>query len=396
MPDPGTDGESLFSPLTVRKVDLPNRFVVPSMQRGMCSNFTPNARMRDYLVERIKGGFGLVITESCGIDHPAATNQTASVKLTAATKEAWRDVVNGVHAAGGKIFVQLWHEGAARHMHDEPLDAPEATVSPSGLVRRGTPSGRAASKADLRLLREAYVRSALLAKDVGFDGIELHGAHGYLLDQFLWHETNIRTDEYGGSELANRVRFPAEVAAAVRAAIGDAMPISFRFSQWKEIDFNAKVFRSPQELDYALTALKRAGVDMFNVSTRRFHVPEWPPSERTLAGWTRRLAGVPVIAVGGVGLDTEFRDMVFGPESNATPESSLSEVIKHHTAQEFDLVGVGRASIGDPNWVNKVKAKEFGAIRPFKRSDLVAVDWDLWIFQEGYHPDGSPRAAVEA
>ena len=113
---------------------------------------------------------------------------------------------------------------------------------------------------------------------LGADGVELHAAHGYLMDQFLWAETNQRTDEYGGPTLAQRARYPAAVAAAMRDAMGPQLVLSFRFSQFKEVDYGAAIARDPDDLRGMITLLRSAGVDMFNVSSRRFRKPEWPDS----------------------------------------------------------------------------------------------------------------------
>lgn len=387
------DATPLFQPLTIRGLELPNRFVVPGMQREMSRDGAPTAAMRDYLSERARGGFGLIISESCAIDHPAATDQPTAVRMAADTVAAWQVVLDGVHEAGGRMFLQLWHEGAARKSRGEPVDAPDAPVSPSGLLRKGTPNGRAATLQDLEDLRDAYVRSATLAKELGFDGIEIHAAHGYLLDQFLWHETNQRSDQYGGPDLEARLQFPVEVVEAVRQAVGNDLILSLRFSQWKEVDFEACLLRSPQELDLLLRRFRSAGIDMFHVSTRRFYLPEWGPSDRTLAAWAKLLTDAPVITVGSVGLDTEFKDLVFGASSKAVAEASLKSLLERFEKHEFDLVAVGRGSIGDGQWVNKVRAKQWDNIRAFERTDLKFIDdWDPWVFDEGSNPDGTPKA----
>lgn len=295
------------------------------------------------------------------------------------------------------MLLQLWHEGAARKSREGEVGAPDAPVSPSGLLREGTANGRAATVQDLEDLREAYVRSATMARELGFDGIELHAAHGYLLDQFLWHETNQRSDRYGGPDLESRLRFPVEVVEAVREAIGADMVLSLRFSQWKEVDFDARLLNSPQELDLLLRSFRAAGVDLFHVSTRRFYLPEWEPSGRTLAAWAKVLTDAPVLTVGSVGLDTEFKDLVLGASSKGTAEASVVSLLERIGRDEFDLVAVGRASIGDAQWVNKVRSNQWNDIRAFERSDLKFIDeWDPWVFDEGTNPDGTAKAASSA
>src|SRR5581483_1547378 len=179
------------------------------------------------------------------------------------------------------------------------------TLSPSGLAHAKRANGRAATGQELIDIREGFVRSALLAKAAGFDGVEVHAAHGYLLDQFLWAETNRRTDGYGGPDIRDRVRFPAEIVAAVRAELGPRPVVGLRFSQWKEVNFDARVAETPDELKLMLDALRAAGADYFHASARRFWTPEWPGSDLGIAGWTKSLTDRPVIAVGSVGLDID-------------------------------------------------------------------------------------------
>lgn len=137
------------------------------------------------------------------------------------------------------------------------------------------------------------------------DGVELHGAHGYLLDQFLWAGTNRRTDAYGGDPVA-RTKFAAEIVAAVRETVSPDFPVIFRYSQWKQEAYDARLAQTPEELDAILTPLAAAGVDAFHASTRRYWLPEFEGSDLNLAGWTKKLTGRPTITVGSVGLDGDF------------------------------------------------------------------------------------------
>src|SRR6478736_9278485 len=184
-----------------------------------------------------------------------------------------------------------------------------------------------------------------------FAAVELHGAHGYLLDQFLWERTNLRTDSYGGS-LAARTRFPAEVVAAVRGAVGPDYPIVYRFSQWKASDFGASIVGDPVELQELLGPLVDAGVDVFHPSTRRHYVPAFPDSDPvlSLSGWTKKVTGAPVIAVGSVGLGTQFRSEKAGEVIRPAP---IDRLVGQFEVGEFDIVAVGRALLADPTWVNR-------------------------------------------
>jgi 2,4-dienoyl-CoA reductase-like NADH-dependent reductase (Old Yellow Enzyme family) len=373
------DVSPLFTPFELKGMTLRNRFVMPGMQRGWAEeDGAPSPRLADYYARRVEGGVSLIISESAAVDHPSATQQPPVVWITEDTLPAWARCVEAVRAAGGHMLIQLWHEGALRHEGGEGRYAHVPTLSPSGIVFGGKLNGRAATAEDLVSLRDAWVRSALIAQSVGAAGVEVHACHGYMLDQFLWPETNRRDDGYGGDDMRDRVRFPAEIVAAIRAACGPDFIISLRFSQWKEANYDAKVVRTQEELRTMLEVLRTAGADMFHASMRRFWLPEWEGSHLSLAGWTKRFTDAPVITVGSVGLDVDVMDnLLLGTEPRPTVEKSLRELVRQFAAREFDLVSIGRSVIGDPNWVNKVRDGRFAEIRPFQRADLGMEDMEF-------------------
>jgi len=365
------DLSRLFTPVELGPLRLPNRFVLPGMQRQWCEDGRPLPRLGAFYRACVEGGVGLVISESCAVDHPSATQVPSFTRITGETVDAWAACVAEVKAAGGAMLMQLWHEGAVRQEGGDGPYAAAPTLSPSGMVHGLRPNGRAATLEELDAIKEAFVRSALLARQAGVDGVEVHAAHGYLLDQFLWAETNLREDGYGGDDIADRVRFPAEIVAAIRAAVGPDFVISLRFSQWKEAKYDARVAETPEKLATMLAILKGAGVDVFHASTRRFWTPEWPGSDLGLAGWTRRLSGAPVIAVGSVGLDADVMENFFGREARPTGEAGFRELLRRFDAGEFDLISVGRGHIGDTGLVNKLREGRFDEIRSFTRQDLL-------------------------
>ncbi len=138
------------------------------------------------------------------------------------------------------------------------------------------------TQADIDDVVAAFAKAAADAERVGFDGVELHGAHGYLIDQFLWAGTNRRTDAYGGDPVA-RTRFAVEIVQAVRSAVSPGFPVVFRFSQWKADHYDARLAETPEELEAILTPLATAGVDAFHASTRRYWLPEFDGSDLNLA-----------------------------------------------------------------------------------------------------------------
>lgn len=353
---------SLFSPFTLGGLSLRNRFVMAPMTREMSPGGVVTDEVVEYYRRRAKHGVGLIITEGTTVDHPVAS-LGASVPTFhgEAALAGWKRVVDAVHGEGGAIMPQLWHVGMARKPGTEP-NAELVSHGPSGLVKPGKLKGHAMTQADIDDVVGAFGRAAGEARRLGFDGVELHGAHGYLLDQFFWEGTNQRDDAYGGSLVA-RTRFGVEVVRAVRDAVGPGFPIVLRYSQWKQQDFAARLAQTPDELEAFLTPLSEAGVDIFHASTRRFWEAEFPEqSAENLAGWTRRLTGKPAITVGSVGLDGEFLGSFVGVGSKAT---GIEQLQARFESGEFDLVAVGRALLQDPAWVEKVREGRLDEIQDF-------------------------------
>jgi len=351
---------------------------MPAMQRGMCDQGRPKPELAQYYARRAEGGVPLIIGESSAIDHPSATAQPNSSWLTPATADAWARCVGAVRNAGGHMLLQLWHEGAVRNDGN--------ALSPSGRVHPGKANGRAMTLEEMKAIGEGFVRSACVARDIGASGIEVHCAHGYLLDQFLWQGSNVREDGYGGPDIADRVRFPAEIVSAIRHECGPHFLISLRFSQWKEVDYGAKVAANPDELERMVTILREAGVDVLHCSTRRFWEPEWAGDGKNLAGWVKALSGLPTITVGSVGLDTDVMT-TFMEARDPSPRvaEAVADLETRMAAGEFDLVAVGRALIGDPDFVEKLANRDHGAIRLFTRADLGALEWDTSIVEEAHN-----------
>jgi 2,4-dienoyl-CoA reductase-like NADH-dependent reductase (Old Yellow Enzyme family) len=339
----------LFQPLAIGSLTVRNRFAMAPMTRRASPNGLPGADVAEYYRRRAAGGVGLIITEGIRLPQPEA-GWPAEIPTLAgdAVLEGWRAVTAAVHGHGGAIAAQLWHQGAERRERDgvEP-------ISPSGINSVGEPIGRALDADELPRVAAGYAEAAANARAVGFDAVELHGAHGYLLDQFLWERTNLRTDGFGGS-LSERTRFPAQVVAAVRTAVGPDFPIIFRFSQWKQTDYAASIAANPTELQEMLSPLVDAGVDVFHPSTRRHYTPAFPDAhpELSLPGWTKKVTGMPVIAVGSVGLETEFTPGAPGGRISPAP---VDRLLDQFQAGEFDVVAIGRALLADPAWVNRLR-----------------------------------------
>ncbi len=352
----------LFQPWAFGRTTLRNRIVMAPMTRNRSPGGVPPEAVADYYARRAEGGAGLVITEGTCIDHPAANGYRDVPAFHGAQALAgWERVVRQVHAQGASVVPQLWHVGSVRRPGMEPW-LRQGGVGPADLHDDGVRVVQALDAQGMAEVAASYARAVRTARDLGFDGVEIHGAHGYLLDQFLWAQSNPRQDAYGG-DLARRVRFPCEVVAAMRAAVPADFPICFRFSQWKMTDYGARIAQDVDELAQILRPLAAAGVDCFHASTRRFWEPAFDGSRHTLAGWARRLTGKPVIGVGSVGLAQQHETRRLRTRDNVgSGVSDLDRLAQCVEAGEFDLVAVGRGMIADPQWARKVGAGRAGEL----------------------------------
>jgi len=353
--------EVLFEPYTIKGVTLPNRIVMAPMTRRKSPGNVPGADVAAYYRRRAEGGVGLIITEGTYINHKAANGYDSVPDIYSPEALAgWKHVVDEVHAGGAKIIPQIWHVGAQRLKGVEP-DRDVPGYAPSAIATGDRDVPVEMSKDDIKECIAAFAEAAVNAQKVGCDGVEGHGAHGYLVDQFYWERSNQRTDEYGGS-FENRNRFGKEVVEAIRAAVGPDFMIVFRFSQWKIDDYKTKIAKTPEELEQFLTTLSDAGVDVFHCSTRRFWQPEFEGSDLNLAGWAKKLIGKPVITVGSIGLDD--------PSWAGAKSTDVDELVKRMETGEFDLAAVGRQLLSEPEWAIKVREGRYEEIEPYTQKSL--------------------------
>lgn len=367
-----TATDVLFRPFALKGLNLANRIVMAPMTRAMAEGGVPGAKQADYYRRRAEGGVGLVLSEGTVIDRPASRNLPGIPFFHGeAALAGWKGVIDAVHAVGGKMGPQIWHTGSTRAGDWQP----EAPVeSPSGLVGPGDPRGAAMTEEDIADAIAGFASAAAAAKGLGFDVVELHGAHGYLIDQFFWGGTNLRDDRWGGATIRDRARFAAEVVKATRAALGPDYPLILRVSQWKQQDYSAKLAATPAELGEWLTPLVEAGVDIVHASQRRFWEPEFAELDGenglNFAGWVKKVTGAATISVGSVGLSGDFFGAFGGEGAGATP---LDKLVARMERDEFDLIAVGRALISDPAWVRHVEAGASGNLKGFAAKDLAQL-----------------------
>ena len=349
--------DSLFKPFKYKNLELKNRFVMAPMTRSFSADGAPTSEMAEYYQRRALGEVGLIITEGTVIDRVSSKNQQNIPDFYGQKAlQGWKDVLESGHSEKGKIAPQLWHVG------NLPFDDWRAKVPFEGPAEM--------TIEDIEDTIAAFAKAAKDAKDLGFDAFEIHGAHGYLIDQFFWKETNTRTDKYGGNSIKERNRFAVEVIKAMRKAVGSDFVILMRLSQWKQQDFTVKIAHTPQELEEWVLPLVEAGVDIFHGSQRRYWEPEFEGSDLNFAGWLKKVTGQPTITVGSVGLSGDFVDAFSGKGSKMT---EMDQLIRRYDRGDFDLVAVGRSILQDPNWVKKVRQHKWDDLKNFDPSSIATL-----------------------
>ncbi len=364
----------LLEPVRIRRVTLPNRIMMSPMARGVDQSGMPGASFAAYLRRRAEGGVGTVTVGSVVVNHGGTIagfdmgpGRTTPYLWSHAVLDDWRRVLREVHRAGSLVFPQLMHIGVMRPPGVPPFYSPSGiwgpTEGPSSYSKKEIEEfnrkGIVMSESDIQDVIDAFAQGASNAKAVGFDGVAIHGGHGYLIDNFLWGGTNLRADRWGGDKV-KRTAFAVEVVRAVRDSVGQGMPVSFRFSQWKPMNFDARLADTPQELEAILMPIAKAGVDIFEASARDFAEPAFPDRPENLAYWTRKVTGVTTAMVGGT---TVQRERYQGTMTPPKTVNNLDDVMRRYERGEFDLLAVGRALLNDPEWL--VKARTGQAFKPF-------------------------------
>ncbi|TLU95800.1 NADH:flavin oxidoreductase [Dyadobacter sediminis] len=356
------NSEILFRPFRLKSLNMKNRVVMAPMTRSFSPNGVPTDDVANYYGKRAQGEVGLILSEGTVIDRVSSSNdQNVPHFYGEKALAGWQNVINKVHDAGGAMGPQIWHMGIMDNHHSGWV--PSAPFEgPSGLNRPGFNNGNTMTDADIADTIAAFGRAAADAKRLGFETVEIHGAHGYLIDQFFWDATNLRSDIYGGKTLAERTRFAVEVIREIRRQVGDDFALIIRLSQFKPSAYTNKLAKTPQEMEAWLNPLAEAGIDIFHCSQRRFWEPEFEGSDLNFAGWAKKLTGKATITVGSIGLTGEFMAAFAGESSQP---SSLDELVRRMDRGDFDLVAVGRPLLADPFWVQKIHEQRTSELKGF-------------------------------
>jgi len=369
MPAPEQSSlDSLFSPTHIGNVQLHNRVALAPMTRvSATAEGVPTERMRSYYRTFAEVGFALLITEGTYIDHHTSQGYLFQPGIAnAAQCEAWRQVVDGVHATGAKFFAQLMHAGSQSqgNSHINTTWGPSA-VRPKGeqlgMYRGSGPfqTPQEMMGEHIGQVRSSFVNAALLGRDAGFDGVEIHGANGYLLDAFLTDYLNTRTDDYGGS-VANRVRLAAEVCADVVAVVGDDISVGIRVSQGKVSDSDHRWSGGEDDAAVIFPALADTGIDYVHTTEYRSLEPAFADGGKTLAALAKQYCKLSVIVNGSLDDPRDAARMI--------------------ASGDADVVALGKPALANRDWPMRVRtgqplsadvpASLFGPIADVK-------DWEI-------------------
>ncbi|WP_141136646.1 NADH:flavin oxidoreductase [Paenibacillus herberti] len=328
-------------------------------------------QMASYYASFARGGFGLIITEGAYTDELYSQGYFDQPGLANdAQAQSWKKVVEDVHQAGAKTIAQLMHAGAISQGNRFVTQR----LAPSSIQPKGEqlsiyggegsyPTPGEATKEDLQNVINGFVDSAVRAKTIGFDGVEIHGANGYLLDQFLTDYTNQRRDEFGGST-ANRVRFLLEVSRAVRQAVGPDFTVGIRISQGKVNDYTHKWAGNEEDAKVIFGQLGQAGLDYIHVTEHKAWQPAFPQYEgdnsgESLAVLAKKYAGLPVVANG-----------------HLEEPSKANEMLANGDA---DMVTIGKGALANHDWVNKIK--DGAPLHPFDPDMILRPDAKIKEFE---------------
>lgn len=330
-------GRSLFDRSSIGTIELANRFVRSATWEGMCDEHgRPTDRLADLYRKLAEGGVGLIIS-GYTVVHPRGRQMTGAIGACSDSQiPVLGNLANAVHGAGGRLMAQLFHAGAQtslRTIGESPL-GPSAVQS---LFYSGVP--KAMTKDEIQEVVASFGQSARRAMEAGFDGVQLHGAHGYLINQFLSPLTNMRTDEYGGT-MTKRFRFLEEVYLAVRQQVGPDYPVAVKLTGSDNLEGGLKI----DDALFCARALDGLGIDAIEVSAGTSGSGEGVPvrkginSEKregynaVMARQIKEQVGVPVILVGGL--------------------RSMSVIQNYLDNETADLFSLSRPFIREPELVN--------------------------------------------
>ncbi len=338
--------ESLFAPLQIKNTVIPNRFVVPPMGTNLGNeDGTVSDRLIAYYQARAKGGFGLIVVEGVAINETGRCIPNEGFFYDDSAIEGHKRLAKAIHDEGSKCILQIHHAG---RQTNPGLTGGQTPIAPT---RIACPVDNALTREitteEAWELIEQFGDAALRAKKAGYDGVDVHGAHGYLIAQFMSTHANKRTDEFGGT-FEGRMKFPLEIVKNIRKKCGEDFIISFRFS------YDEKVFagRTLEESVVVAHLLEQAGVDLLDVSLMTYASTEYMSASAMLPN------GYNMFATEKIKSEVSIPVMAVGRFNNV----SMADFAV--SSGKADLIALGRGSLADPEYPNKVKEGRLDEISP--------------------------------
>jgi len=329
---------NIFSPFKLKNVELKNRIGVAPMTRlSSQTDSIPRQDVFDFLVRRAQNGAGLIYTEAIVTDYESAQGYpNQSRLLTQRQIEAWVPVVQAIRKEGAVFVMQMLHCGRMGWPEVNPANriiAPSA-ISPkqkNQLTDAPYPVPDAMSRFDMEHVINGFVETAKGAVAAGFDGVEIHCAHGYLISQFLSSYSNSRTDDYGGS-VGNRYQFAHEVIQAVRRVVPEDKLLTVRISNWGIADMEVSLFESKEEYQEVIKRLSDEPIDAISVSTYDYAKKQFG-TDQNMAEITREVTTLPIMICGKI-------------YARASADSAI---------EDADIVLSAKSILLNPNWVADIR-----------------------------------------
>ncbi|PFA62985.1 NADH:flavin oxidoreductase [Bacillus sp. AFS015802] len=367
------DYKHLFSKTEVKEHTFRNRYVVAPMTRISAEkDGRANETMKEYYERFAKGGFSAIISEGIYLDESYSQGYHDQPGLAKDEHvQAWKQVVDAVHNHDSIMIAQLMHAGG----QSQGNSYTDETIAPSAIPPKGEQLGfyggsgpfqtpKAMTEEDIEEVKGAFVQSAIRAKEAGFDGVEIHGANGYLLDQFLTDYLNHREDQYGGSK-ENRLRIVLEVIKGIRQAVGPDYMVGIRISQIKVSDPDHKWAEGEAEANYIFSQLGSSSLDYIHVTDQDATAPAFGENTKTLAQAAKDFGKLPVLANGQLG-----------------DPGKADALLEAHQA---DLVTLGTSALANPDLPNKVK----------KGKDLDAFNFEKILLPQAKVKDHELQMKIE-
>jgi len=328
----------LFSPFRIKNFTLKNRIgVAPMTRMSSPGDSIPRRDVLDFLVRRARNGAALVTTEAIVTDYESAQGYPGQARLTTQRQiDAWKPVVEAIRREGAVSVMQMFHCGRVAWPEVNPAGrtvapSPLSPRSANPLTRAPYPTPDAMSLFDIEHVIRGFAETARGAVEAGFDGIEVHGAHGYLICQFLSATTNQRTDAYGGS-VENRYRFAHEVIRAVREGVPKDRLLLFRISNWGIVDPEVSLFGGREEYQEIVGRLSSEPIDALSVSTYSYSTEAFGTGQN-MARLTRESTRLPILICGGI-------------HDRASAEDAL---------RDADMVLSAKSMLLNPDWVRDIR-----------------------------------------